>query len=96
MFFQRCFWSVVLLCSIPFLYSQTAPAPPIPNPTFKAKAQAVLVDVVVTDGNGSPIMGLKKDDFEISEDEEPQIVTSFEEHRGGPAGEPMERASLAS
>ena len=50
MFFQRCFWSVVLLCSIPFLYSQTAPAPPIPNPTFKAKAQAVLVDVVVTDG----------------------------------------------
>jgi VWFA-related protein len=94
MFFQRCFWSVVLLCSIPFLYSQTAPAPAISTPTFKAKVQAVVVDLTVTDGNGSPIMGLKKDDFEISEDGEPQVVTSFEEHGGGPAAAPMERASL--
>src|SRR6185312_12325574 len=94
MFFRRWFWSVLLLCSIPFLYSQTAPAPAASNPTFKAKVQAVLVDLTVTDGNGNPIVGLNKDDFEISEDGVPQVVTSFEEHRGSQPAAPVERASL--
>lgn len=94
MFFRRWYGSFVLLCSIPFLYSQTAPAPVVSNPTFKAKVQAVLVDLTVTDGNGSPIIGLNKDNFEISEDGVPQVVTSFEEHRGGQPAVPTERASL--
>lgn len=70
MFFRARFWAVVILCSIPFVYSQTTPAPAASNPTFKAKVQAVLVDVVVTDRNGSPIVGLKKSDFEIFEGRE--------------------------
>src|SRR6185437_13133931 len=104
MFFRRWFWSVVFLCFIPFLYSQTAPAPviysqtvPAPatsNPIFEAKVRAVLVDVIVTDRYGAPIVGLKKDAFEVLEDGKPQTVASFEEHQGGAAEEPAEPVKL--
>lgn len=53
-------------------------------PTLKAKARLVLVDVVVTNNKGEPVPGLKKDDFEVSEDGKRQTLSTFEEHRGVP------------
>jgi VWFA-related protein len=41
-----------------------------------------VVDVVVTDKQGQSVPGLRKDDFHVSEEGSPQILTSFEEHKG--------------
>jgi VWFA-related protein len=46
-----------------------------------------VVDVVVTDKQGQSVPGLRKDDFHLSEDSGPQIVTSFEEHKGAAPNE---------
>jgi VWFA-related protein len=46
-----------------------------------------VVDVTVTDKKGQSVPGLHKDDFQISEDGGPQIVTSFEEHKGAAPNE---------
>jgi len=84
-----------LRCNIPFLVlcasiaaspqSQTKP-PDTTNSvaTFKTKARLVLVDVVVTNNKGEPVTGLKKEDFEVSEDGKPQAISTFEEHHGAP------------
>jgi VWFA-related protein len=52
------------------------------GPSIKAESRIVVVDIVVTDRQGQSVPGLAKDDFQISEDRDPQIVTSFEEHKG--------------
>jgi VWFA-related protein len=43
----------------------------------------VIVDVVVTQGKGEPVVGLHKDDFQVSEDGNAQTISFFEEHTGG-------------
>jgi len=52
-------------------------------PTIKTQARAVVVDVVVTQGKGEPVIGLHKEDFEVSEDGKAQTISFFEEHTGG-------------
>lgn len=52
-------------------------------PTIKTEARAVVVDVVVTQGKGEPVVGLHKEDFEVSEDGKAQTISFFEEHTGG-------------
>ena len=42
------------------------------------------VDVIVTERNGKPVTGLKKDDFEIYEDGVKKEISNFLELRGGP------------
>lgn len=85
MFRRSLCWVLPLAIS---LNSQTAKISDSIQPTFKAKGQLVLLDVVVTDGNGNPITHLQKDDFEIFEATdligtgEKQSITSFEEHKG--------------
>ena len=70
--------------------TQTTPAPqptrPTPVltprsavPTLHASARAVRIDVVVTDNHGHAIHGLKPIDFEVMEDNQPQIIQAFEE-----------------
>jgi len=49
-----------------------------PVPSFPARAERVVVDVVVTDRDGSPILGLSPSDFEVSDDGERQRIASFE------------------
>jgi VWFA-related protein len=46
--------------------------------------RVVLLDVVVTDGDGNPITGLKESGFRIFEDKKPQNIASFKEHQGAP------------
>ena len=52
-------------------------------PTIKTEARIVLVDVVVTDAKGQPVVGLRKEDLQVSEDGRPQTISFFEEHTGG-------------
>ena len=52
-------------------------------PTIKTEANVVLVDVVVTQGKGEPVVGLHREDFQVSEDGRPQTISFFEEHTGG-------------
>ena len=50
-----------------------------PATAFKATARTVIVDVVVDDG-GKPVRGLKKEDFNLFEDGNPQTIAFFEPH----------------
>ncbi len=50
-------------------------------PTIETAARLVLLDVVVTDGKGNPVKGLKPSDFTLLEDGVPQILSSFKEHQ---------------
>ena len=45
--------------------------------TYTTSATAVLVDAVVRDKSGRPVLDLAKSDFEVSEDGVPQDVGSF-------------------
>jgi VWFA-related protein len=57
---------------------QDVPAPVPPPLTFAAGVDLILVDAVVTDGEGRLVTGLHADDFVIREDGQPQEITSFE------------------
>ena len=79
---------------ISLLYSQVAEAPDAARPSFKAKVQVVLLDVVVSDRDHHPITGLHSDDFEVFENGKQQTIASFEEQRGNPSATVAERPSL--
>jgi VWFA-related protein len=56
-----------------------APSPePSPGAAFPAQIELVTVDVVVTDKKGNAITGLTQADFQITEDDRPQSIASFE------------------
>lgn len=58
-----------------------APAPPpaqAPGSGFTASTTAVVVDVVVRDAKGAPIVDLKPSDFELHEDDVKQRIASIE------------------
>jgi VWFA-related protein len=57
-------------------------------------SRAVVLDVVVTDGKGHPVKGLKKSDFALREDGAPQTLKSFEEHNSGAAATPEAGSKL--
>jgi VWFA-related protein len=48
-------------------------------PTLHVTTREILVDVMVTDGNGNPVHGLQKSDFSIEENDKPQSIRSFRE-----------------
>jgi VWFA-related protein len=82
--------SLLLLAG--FCFSQPREqGPPVPSaiqgPIIKAESRIVVVDVTVTDKQGQSVPGLHKDDFQISEDGTPQILTSFEEHKSAAPNE---------
>jgi VWFA-related protein len=53
------------------------------QPTFRAGVTLVTTDVIPRDGSGRFIADLKKDDFTILEDGQPQEITSFQMIQGG-------------
>ena len=58
--------------------TQTAQTPQPPKrPVFRGNTQVVSVDVIVRDGSGQVVRGLKASDFEVTEDGKPQDVSSF-------------------
>ncbi|CAN5561936.1 hypothetical protein BH10ACI4_BH10ACI4_18150 [soil metagenome] len=68
----------VLSC-LPAISQGTAAQSAIP--TLKANARLVVVDVVVTDKSQNPIHDLKQSDFSLLEENAPQSIAHFEEHR---------------
>jgi len=75
------------------------------NPaTFRVRVNLVLVRVVVRDGQGKVITGLKKEDFQLSDNRKPQVISSFsvetpESHKiapSTPAAPTMESEGEAS
>lgn len=48
------------------------------TPTFPARVELVTVDAVVADKKGSPVTGLTRDDFTLTEDGVRQAIESFE------------------
>jgi VWFA-related protein len=83
MHLRRSFCLGLLLFLAVSLHSQNA-ATDSSLPTFKSKVRIVLVDVTVTNSKGDPISDLRKEDFNIAEDGQPQAIASFEEHKGAP------------
>src|SRR6266404_6026524 len=66
-----------------------APAPPTPAndttevstrdtpPTFRVRVNLVLVRVVVRDAKGQIVTNLKKEDFQLSDNRKPQVISTF-------------------
>jgi VWFA-related protein len=48
---------------------------------FRTGVELINVTATVTDGNGRFVSGLKKDDFRVYQDEEPQQITHFNSER---------------
>ena len=63
-------------------------SPAVRNPqSFASTTTAILVDVVVRDRNGRPVVDLSADDFSLAEDGVTQKVDSFSRvTRGGGIG----------
>jgi VWFA-related protein len=47
------------------------------SPTFRVRVNLVLVRVVVRDGTGKVVTDLKKEDFQLSDNRKPQIISTF-------------------
>jgi VWFA-related protein len=62
------------------------------QPIFNTTTREVVVDVVVTEGKGEAVIGLRKGQFQVFEDGKPQAIDFFEEHASKtlPAGSPPE------
>lgn len=52
--------------------------------TLHVYSRLVLLDVTVTDSKGVPVHGLTRSDFHILDNNQPQKISSFEEHSGIP------------
>ncbi len=53
------------------------PSPDAATPVFRVTTRLVVVDVVVTDKQGKPVMGLKPEDFAVQENGKAQKVSLF-------------------
>jgi VWFA-related protein len=51
------------------------------TPTFQVSSQLVIETVTVTGKGGAPVEGLKSEDFSITEDGIPQVISVFEHQR---------------
>lgn len=80
--------ALLFFCFAAATRAQQPPAEaPVQAPTIKVESRVVVVDVVVTDKQGQAVPGLRKDNFQISEDGAAQTISSFEEHKGATATE---------
>jgi VWFA-related protein len=81
---------VVFLCIAPAgSLAQSTPPPQQNGPArqpqgvLRATTRLVVVDVVATDGRGSPVPDLKVGDFTVLEDGQPQKISSFSFQQSG-------------
>ena len=63
---------------------------------FRSGTELVLVNVVVRDKSGAVVRNLSRDDFTVTEDDKPQMITSFDfEELDAPSAERNATASAA-
>ena len=76
---------VGLACS-PIRSAKAQEPTPLPNSTLTLHAgtRIVLTDVTVTDRHGNPVHGLPASAFHISDNNEPEVLASFDEHTDAP------------
>jgi VWFA-related protein len=70
-------------------------------PTFRVRVNLVLVRAVVRDGTGKVITNLKKEDFQLSDNRKPQVISTFsietpESHKVAPTTKPAEPSAGAN
>jgi VWFA-related protein len=94
MLHRSSFTVALSLFAVSALLHAQSPSPQQPEYTFHVGSRIVLTDVTVTDRNGNPVHGLKASDFQIFDNNKPQVIASFEEHITTPVP-PMEQASTA-
>jgi VWFA-related protein len=51
--------------------------------TFKSRVDLVMVPVVIRDGHGKPVAGLKKEDFQLFDRGKPQNISRFTAEKAG-------------
>src|ERR1700733_5999048 len=51
--------------------------------TFKSRVDLVMIPVVVRDGHGKPVAGLKKEDFQLFDKGKPQNISRFTVEKAG-------------
>src|SRR6266481_10135855 len=90
-----------------------APAPPTPAndttevstrdtpPTFRVRVNLVLVRAVVRDAKGQIVTNLKKEDFQLSDNRKPQVISTFsietpESHKLASTTKPTEPSAEAN
>lgn len=76
------FWLFLLSPVAPLFCQTTSPDSAPAHSTFQTNVRVVVVDIVVTNGKGEPVQGLRKEDFQLIEDGHPQALSTFEEHKG--------------
>src|SRR5712664_4884164 len=69
--------------------------------TFRVRVNLVLVRVVVRDGSGKVIANLKKEDFQLSDNRKPQVISTFsietpESHKLASTTKPAEPSAEAN
>jgi VWFA-related protein len=57
------------------------------EPTLRAQARLVVLDVTVLDNKGTPITGLSPNDFQLLDNGSPQEFIHLQEHTGAPGGQ---------
>lgn len=99
-------FALAAACFAPRLLGQTPPAPAAADvlsglgqpdstegiTTLHAHTDLVVIDVVVTDSSHTPIHDLKESDFTLLENNKPQRIRNFEEHRVLPDNSKVEPA----
>jgi VWFA-related protein len=69
--------SFLLLLSVSATSQQDQPPADGTRGVVKSATRLVVVDVVATDSKGQPVLGLKAEDFIVSEDSRPQKISDF-------------------
>jgi VWFA-related protein len=78
----------------PLIAQTAATAAKTSLPSLRINSKAVLVDVIVTDRNGKPVTGLKKDAFTVTEQGKQQKISFFEENDSTKPAQPVEMPKL--
>jgi VWFA-related protein len=76
-------WLSIFLCfslvviSLPLTAQSPQEPEQVPGLSIRVSSRLVLVDVVVTDKHGQPVLGLKPTDFTVTEKGKPQKISVF-------------------
>src|SRR5262245_2272332 len=72
---SRAALGALLLAVLPFAVSRAQNPTP---PEFGQGIELVSVDVLVLDKQGNPVTGRTRDDFKVTDNDQPQSIASFE------------------